>query len=150
MFGKYLRILLNENLKQWDHILDQYGFAYNDSPNRITWMSSFHIFNVMHPRGVYELRNLGKQELRSVDGEDFAVSMQELQEGVKQKLQDNNHKYKQQANTKRISMNFEVGYLVMVYLRKERFPIGTYNKLNLNKIAPCIILRKFSSNEYEI
>jgi hypothetical protein len=38
----------------------------------------------MHPRGIYELRYLGKQEMRSVDGEYFAVSMQEFQERIKQ------------------------------------------------------------------
>ena len=48
----------------------------------------------MHPRGIYELKNLGKQEIRSVDGEDCAVSMQELQEMVKQQLHDINNKYK--------------------------------------------------------
>jgi ribosomal protein L32E len=50
-------------------------FAYNDSPNKSIWMSTFQILYGMHPRGVFELRNLGKQELRSVDGEDFAVSI---------------------------------------------------------------------------
>ena len=75
MFGKYLRILLNENSRKWDHMLAQDEFQYNDSPNRSTWMIPFQILYGMHPRGVYELRSLGKQELRSVDGEDFAVSM---------------------------------------------------------------------------
>ena len=39
---------------------------------------------------------------------------------------------------------------MMVHLKKDNFPRGTYNKLKWKKIGPCKILRKFSANIYEI
>ena len=85
----------------WDRVLAQVEFAYNYSPNRSTRYSPFQDLYGMHPRGVHELRDLGKLERRSVDGEDFAQAMSNLHEKVKSKLQDNNKKYKTQAHLKR-------------------------------------------------
>ena len=47
-------------------------------------------------------------------------------------------------------MHFQEGDLVLAYQKKERLSRGTYNKLKLKKIGPCKILRKFSTNAYEI
>jgi len=134
----------------WDRVLAQAEFAYNDSPNRSTGLSPFQILYGMHPRGVHELRDLGLQQRRSADGEDFANAMRDLHEQVKAKLQDSNLKYKAHADLRRRELHFEVGDEVLVHLRKERFPKGTYNKLKFKKIGPCKILRKFSANAYEI
>ena len=55
-----LRSLNTEHPKQWDEVLAQAEYAYNDSHNKSTGQSPFHIVYGMHPRGVVELRNLGK------------------------------------------------------------------------------------------
>ena len=82
-----LRSLIGESPKQWDRVLAQAKFSYNDSPNRSTDMSPFQILYGIHPRGMCELRDLGQLEKRSTDGEEFAKMTSELQEQVKARLQ---------------------------------------------------------------
>ena len=60
--GNMLRSLIGESPKHWDIVLAKANFAYNDSPNRSTGMIPFQILHGMHPRGVYELCDLGQLE----------------------------------------------------------------------------------------
>jgi hypothetical protein len=139
-----------EHHSQWDRILPQAEFAYNDSPNRSTGKIPFQIMYGMQPRGVFELRDLEKSEFRSASAEDFAAEMQELHNKIKERLQNSNKEYKCRADQHRRELQFEVGDLVLAHLRKERFPRGTYNKLKMKKIGLCKIIRKFEANAYEI
>lgn len=140
ILGNLLCSLVGENSRQWDCVLAQVEFTYNDSPNRSTGRSPFQILYGMHPHGVHKLRDLGRLEWRSANGEDFAKMINDLHEQVKAKLQKNSQRYKQKADLKRQEVQFNVGDLVLAHPRKERFPKGEYNKLKLKNIGPCRIL----------
>ena len=77
--------------------------------------------------------------------------MESLHKEVKLRLEQSNQKYKENADKSRRHHDFEVGDEVMVHLKKEIFPIGTYSKLNMKNFGPYKILRKFDSgNAYEV
>jgi hypothetical protein len=96
--GNLLRSLVTEHHNQWDQILPQTEFAYNDSPNRSTGKSPFQILYGMQPRGVSELRDLEKSEIRSVGAEDFAAEMENLHSQIRGQLQSSSQEYKHRVD----------------------------------------------------
>ena len=148
--GDLLRSLVTDNHSQWDNILPQVEFAYNDSVNRSTGKSPFQVVYGMHPRVIYKLMDSEQTVTRSASAKEFIEAMKELHSRVKERLQNSSQEYKRRADQHRRQLQFEVGDLVLAHLRKERFPRGTYNKLKMKKIRPCRVLRKFGANTYEI
>ena len=69
---------------------------------------------------------------------------------MRQKLEATNAKYKEAADKKRREKIFNVRDLVLVYLRKERFPISTYNKLKDTKYGSFQITKKINNNAYMV
>jgi hypothetical protein len=117
--GDLLRSLVTEHHSQWDSILPQAEFAYNDSVNRSTGKSPFQIVYGMQPRGVSELRDSEQTATRSASAEEFAEAMKELHGQVKQRLLDSSHEYKRRADQRKRQLQFEVGELVLAHLRKK-------------------------------
>jgi hypothetical protein len=133
-----LRSLVTEHHNQWDQILPQAEFAYNDSQQTgALGKRPFQILYGMQPRGVSELRDLGQSEIRSAGAEDFAAEMQRLHSHIRGQLQSSSQEYKRRADQHRRELQFGVGCQVLAHVRKERFPRGTYNKLSMKKIGPC-------------
>ncbi|XP_031396103.1 uncharacterized protein LOC116207332 [Punica granatum] len=59
-----------------------------------------------------------------------------------------NAKYKQVADKKQRSVEFEVGDFVWAILTKDRYPVEEYNKLSARKIRPVEVVDKINLNAY--
>ncbi|PKU69721.1 hypothetical protein MA16_Dca022676 [Dendrobium catenatum] len=143
-----LRCLVQEHPKLWDELLSQAEFAYNSMPNRSTGTSPFHIVYTKVPNHTVDVAVLPKCNSRSAGQlvEQFTTMLQE----VRLKLIESNEAYKAAADSHRRQRIFKPGELVMVRLRRERLPPGTYSKLGRRKVGLFPILQKINDNAYII
>ena len=96
--GNLLRCLVGNKPSNWEMVLAQAKFAYNNSMNRSIGKTPFEIFTGMHPRGISNLRDVAGEENRSTAGEEFANFMESLHKEVKLRLEQSNQKYKENAD----------------------------------------------------
>nr|GEW80032.1 serine/threonine-protein kinase TIO-like [Tanacetum cinerariifolium] len=122
---KYGNKMNSDRPKQWDLCLDLDEFAYNIMVNRSTSKTSFSVVYQKPPNHTLDLVPLPK----------IPVS---------------NAKYKEDRDKHRRTKIYAEGDLAMVHLRKERFPVGIYNKLKKKKIGPCRILKRINDNAYVV
>ena len=79
-----------------------------------------------------------------------AKEMKKLHEQVRAQIEKMNEPYKQKANKKCPHLEFKPSDLVLLHLRKERFPSRTKNKLMARGNGPYKVVQKVGKNAYKI
>ena len=98
--GNLLRTLTRKHTAKWDVILTQDEFAFNDSINRSIGKSPFQVVYGIHPRRIFELRDMSSHQQVSAQGEEFATTIKEIHDEVEAQLQQTSDKYKKHTSLK--------------------------------------------------
>jgi hypothetical protein len=91
--GNLLRCWVGDNARNWDIVLSQENFTYNNLVNYSTWKIEFEIVIGVNPRGVAKLRDINMNK-RSAKEEDFIDFRETLYNQVQNNLEDMKIKYK--------------------------------------------------------
>ena len=113
--------------ENWDFILPQAEFAYNNSVNQSAGLSPFEIVLGYKPRKSSDLIPLPQHVRVSVSTESFAQHIRELHEQIHTHLNKSNETYKKQKDVHRRPHKFHEGEFVMV--RTKRLLPGKVLKL---------------------
>ena len=106
-------------MKQCDLILPQIEFAYNRSKHRTIGKIPFEVVYGLQPIGPMDLAPHATTKQFSGDAQVRAKEIKKLCEDVRLKIEKKNAKYVEQANRHRKFVEFEVGELVWIHLRKD-------------------------------
>ncbi|GLT37652.1 hypothetical protein SLA2020_119560 [Shorea laevis] len=116
ILGNLLRSFVGKNLRQWDLVLAQVEFAYNNSSNQATGKCPFEVVYGVHPLSPLDLAPLPTSRQFSVDAEQQAKEIKKLHEEVCEKLQRQTIRYKAHHDKHRKKAMYKEGDWVWIHL----------------------------------
>ena len=145
-----LRAVLKKNLKLWEECLPHIEFAYNRSLHSTTKMCPFEIVYGFVPRAPIDLLPLPSSVQHNLDATQRAELILNLHKTTKDNIEHMNAKYKLAGDKGRKHVVFDVGDLVWLHLRKDRFPDLRKSKLMPCAAGPFKVLEKINDNAYKL
>jgi hypothetical protein len=145
-----LRAVLQKNLKLWEECLPHIEFAYNRSLHSATKMCPFQIVYGFVPHAPIDLLHLPSSVQNNFDATQHAELILKLHATTKDNIERINVKYKVAGDRGRKHVVFEVGDLVWLHLRKDRFPYLRKSKLMPHVDGPFKVIEKINDNAYKL
>ena len=100
----------------------------------------------MNPLAPIDLLSLPSELMLNYEAKDRAKEMNKLHEQVKNHIEKTNTAYNARVNKHRKKTEFNLGDLVWLHLRKERFLSRRKNKLMVRRDGPFKIIEKVGDN----
>ena len=145
--GDILCCLVGDHAASWDQILPMVEFTYDSLVSRSTCRSPFECVTGVLPKKPIDLVPLPNTARPSVEVDAFAKYICDIHDEIKRRIATSNESYKTNVDLRRRFAKFE-GDMVMVRIKPERYPKGTYKKLHSKSIGQYKVLKKISSNAY--
>ena len=145
-----LRAVLKKNLKMWEECLPHIEFAYNRSLHSTTKMCPFQIVYGFVPHAPIDMLPIPSSVQNNFDATKRAELILKLHETTKDNIECMNAKYKIAGDKGRKHVVFDVGDLVWLHLRKDRFPDLRKSKLMPRAAGPFKVLEKINDNAYKL
>jgi hypothetical protein len=145
-----LRVVLKKNFKMWEDCLPHIKFAYNRSLHSTTKLCPFEVVYGFVPRAPIDLLPLPSSVQTNFDATQHAELILKLHQTTRDNIERMNAKYKTAGDRGRKHVVFDVGDLVWLHLRKDRFPELRKSKLMPRAAGPFKVLERINDNAYKL
>ena len=124
-----LRVLIKTNIKEWEECLPITEFAYNRTRYSTTGKSPFEIVYGFNPLSPLDILPLPLQERINMDANAQVSYLKKMHEDTRHTIERQVQRLATKLNINKQPMIFNIGDLVWLHLRKERFPNKRKSKL---------------------
>ena len=127
--------MIKKNLKEWEKFLPHVEFAYNRAVHSTTQLYPFEVVYGFKPITPLDLLPLPIQERVNMEASKRADFVKKIHEKTKEAIEKKGKNNIERANKKCKEVLFQLGDMVWVHFRKDRFP-----HLRRSKLLPVVLV----------